>query len=124
MNRSMAATSFFLLGLGGLVACSSSPSSTETDVSRSAEAVSICNCPLETGDASCTCAPPADDDKRCRPGERWERGRCERGPKPECLAASDCTGPLPQLCEVCSDGGDGCAHFACVDGDCEIAFCP
>jgi hypothetical protein len=120
----MVVTSFLVLGFGGMVACSSSPSSPETSVSSSTEAVSICNCPLETGDASCTCAPTADEHERCRHGERWDHGRCERRPKPECVTAADCSGPLPQLCEVCADGGDGCAHFACVDGDCEIAFCP
>jgi hypothetical protein len=37
--------------------------------------------------------------------------------------ASICTGALPQLCEVCSGGGSGCAHFVVVNGMCEIRYC-
>jgi hypothetical protein len=37
--------------------------------------------------------------------------------------ASICTGALPQLCEVCSGGGNRCAHFVVVSGMCEIRYC-
>jgi hypothetical protein len=40
-----------------------------------------------------------------------------------CQTAADCDGPLPAVCEICADGGDGCAHFVCVGGACETAFC-
>ncbi len=40
-----------------------------------------------------------------------------------CTTAADCSGPLPQLCEVCDGGGSGCAHWACVAGQCDLAFC-
>jgi hypothetical protein len=40
-----------------------------------------------------------------------------------CQTAADCFGPLPALCEICADGGDGCAHFVCVGGACATAYC-
>jgi hypothetical protein len=40
-----------------------------------------------------------------------------------CQTAADCAGPLPAVCAICADGGDGCAHFVCVGGACETAFC-
>ena len=40
-----------------------------------------------------------------------------------CTSASQCRGALPMLCKVCGDGSDGCAHWACVAGKCEIAYC-
>lgn len=40
-----------------------------------------------------------------------------------CTRASQCHGPLPQICERCSDGHFACAHWACVDHRCEIEIC-
>lgn len=40
-----------------------------------------------------------------------------------CSTPSDCKGALPDLCMLCSDGGSGCAHFTCVDGECGLAYC-
>ena len=40
-----------------------------------------------------------------------------------CVTASDCKGALPALCEQCTDGSSGCAHFVCNSGSCEIAYC-
>jgi len=40
-----------------------------------------------------------------------------------CVTAADCKGALPALCELCTDGSDGCAHFTCKSGSCEIAYC-
>jgi hypothetical protein len=40
-----------------------------------------------------------------------------------CVTASNCRGPLPNLCKVCGDGSDGCAHWACVSGQCQIEYC-
>ena len=89
------------------MACSSE--SPETPVSTSNEALAICNCPLEMPDgAVCTCPGPDAGHAHVR----------------ECNHADDCRGPLPALCEVCPNGGDGCAHFECVKHHCEVAFCP
>ena len=41
----------------------------------------------------------------------------------ECAVPSDCTGALPALCELCTNGGSGCAHFTCNAGVCAIAYC-
>jgi len=38
-------------------------------------------------------------------------------------ATAACTGPLPDLCELCTDGSDGCAHWVVEDGKCEIQYC-
>ena len=40
-----------------------------------------------------------------------------------CATASDCKGPLPQLCEKCQDGTSVCAHWICAAGRCETALC-
>jgi hypothetical protein len=32
-----------------------------------------------------------------------------------------CTGPLPQICQLCSDGVSRCAHF---DENCNVVTCP
>ena len=40
-----------------------------------------------------------------------------------CVTAADCKGALPALCEQCTNGGSGCAHFVCNSGSCEIAYC-
>jgi hypothetical protein len=35
-------------------------------------------------------------------------------------AGVQCSGALPQLCELCANGSSGCAHF---DANCKIVFC-
>jgi hypothetical protein len=40
-----------------------------------------------------------------------------------CQTAADCHGALPQICQVCSNGSNGCAHFECTGGVCTIAYC-
>jgi Chaperone of endosialidase len=40
-----------------------------------------------------------------------------------CRQAADCRGPLPTFCQFCPDGSNGCAHWECRGGVCEIAFC-
>jgi hypothetical protein len=40
-----------------------------------------------------------------------------------CSTASDCTGLLPQFCQVCSDGSTSCAHWTCLSGHCSMAVC-
>lgn len=42
----------------------------------------------------------------------------------QCSTASDCTGVLPHICAMCSDGGVACAHYICVAGECRVAICP
>jgi hypothetical protein len=49
--------------------------------------------------------------------------RNESGGGNECSAASDCQGPLPQLCEVCASGKTACAHWVCQGGACETSIC-
>jgi hypothetical protein len=89
--------------------------------------------PPDTG-VGCACAEPA-----CAPGETCPLPVCDcdaGGPlptvdaapvvmdaRPGCLSASDCTGALPALAEQCSDGGYAAAHWECVNGGCETAFC-
>ncbi|HEY2708920.1 MAG TPA: hypothetical protein VGI95_12780 [Caulobacteraceae bacterium] len=42
----------------------------------------------------------------------------------QCHSATDCRAPVPQLCKVCGNGQEACAHFACVAGQCQIQYCP
>jgi len=51
-------------------------------------------------------------------------GSSENAVTSSCKTASDCHGALPDLCEVCSGGGSGCAHWECESGKCEIGYCP
>jgi hypothetical protein len=40
-----------------------------------------------------------------------------------CMTASDCHGPVPQLCKRCRSGRGGCAHCSCVARKCAIRYC-
>jgi hypothetical protein len=59
----------------------------------------------------------------CPSSQTWDSTLCECV-APSCTNASSCTGPLPQLCELCDGGGTGCAHWTCDVGVCRIAYCP
>jgi hypothetical protein len=78
---------------------------------------------LPFGDVGGTCVrgPVCDPPGPCATGTSWDTQSCSCAPS--CTIAADCTGALPALCASCSDGGYGCAHFACNAGRCETAFC-
>ena len=40
-----------------------------------------------------------------------------------CQTASDCSGVLPMFCRICADGSNGCAHWSCASGQCQVATC-
>jgi hypothetical protein len=40
-----------------------------------------------------------------------------------CVRASQCHGPLPDLCIKCPNGHNGCAHHACVHHKCVVRYC-
>ena len=40
-----------------------------------------------------------------------------------CSRASQCRGPLPQICERCSNGRTACAHWTCVAHRCVMQIC-
>ena len=63
---------------------------------------------------------PVCDPIPCPAGEVFSRELCKCV---GCATAADCTGLLPQLCQVCADGSTGCAHWSCVANRCEIATC-
>ena len=74
----------------------------------------------------CKCVPCVDT-VMCIQGDRFDTTVCgcvpNVAPNP-CSSATDCTGALPALCQQCADGGSGCAHFTCVAGQCQVAYCP
>jgi hypothetical protein len=35
-----------------------------------------------------------------------------------------CTGALPDICELCADGSSACAHYVVENGECVIQLCP
>jgi hypothetical protein len=46
-----------------------------------------------------------------------------------CTTDTDCQGSLPRVCQNCPlspDGqaSQGCAHWTCVEGQCQVAYCP
>jgi hypothetical protein len=61
------------------------------------------------------------DPIKCGPGTHWDTTSCQC--VSGCRTAADCRGLLPQLCKQCADGSFGCAHHACVAGQCEVAYC-
>jgi hypothetical protein len=63
---------------------------------------------------------PVCDPSVCPTGEVFSRDLCQCV---GCVTAADCTGPLPQLCEVCPDGSTGCAHWSCVANACDVETC-
>jgi hypothetical protein len=77
--------------------------------------------------------PPADakpaciDNVLCIQGDHFDPAICgcvlDKSPN-TCNNATDCVGALPALCQLCADGGTGCAHFTCVAGQCQVAYCP
>jgi hypothetical protein len=77
--------------------------------------------------------PPVDakpacvDNVLCIQGDHFDTTICGCVPNKSpntCNNATDCTGALPALCQLCADGGTGCAHFTCVAGQCQVAYCP
>jgi hypothetical protein len=40
------------------------------------------------------------------------------------LSSKKCKGPLPALCQVCSDGTTACAHWVVEHGVCTVEICP
>lgn len=63
----------------------------------------------------------------CIRGDHFDTTLCQCVPDAApivCNSATDCTGALPALCQQCADGGTGCAHFACVAGQCQVVYCP
>ena len=74
----------------------------------------------------CRCVPNVCvDNVLCVRGSHWNATACKCQPdQAACLKDSDCAGPLPQLCQVCSNGQAACAHWSCVSGGCAVATCP
>jgi hypothetical protein len=71
-------------------------------------------------DAACV------DNILCIKGDHFDSTLCKCVPNTSttnCSKASDCTGGLPALCEICANGSAGCAHFTCVAGQCQVAYC-
>jgi hypothetical protein len=71
-------------------------------------------------DMEVTGACPVCDPFVCPAGQVFNRTLCRCV---GCNTAADCSGVLPQLCEVCADGTTACAHFACVNNSCQVAIC-
>jgi hypothetical protein len=98
----------------------------------------LCKCvPNQDGAVS----PPVDagtcvETVLCIMGDHFDNKLCKCVPNQDgptrpdgsgglvCASAMDCTGALPDLCQICSDGGTGCAHFTCVANKCQVAYCP
>jgi len=84
----------------------------------------------------CKCLPNSDaavdagcvQTQLCIRGDHFDHTLCKCVPDASdggagCATAADCKGVLPLLCQQCSDGSAGCAHFTCVGGQCTIAYC-
>ena len=94
----------------------------------------LCQCVpnQDAGVALDTGAPAIDggaciDNVLCIRGDRFDNVLCKcvpYTPTQSCNQATDCTGALPALCQKCSDGSNGCAHFTCASRQCAIAYCP
>ena len=91
---------------------------------------SLCKC-VPNQDAGTV--PPVDtkpacvDNVLCIQGDHFDTTVCGCVPNASanpCNSATDCTGALPALCQQCADGSNGCAHFTCAAGQCQVAYCP
>jgi hypothetical protein len=71
----------------------------------------------------CTSAATCGAHEVCCNGECQPDGETCVAPPPQCATSADCTGGLPQLCEICGDGQSQCAHFECIAGTCEVVIC-
>jgi hypothetical protein len=78
----------------------------------------VCSEPSCPPGAPCPLPAPCECD-----GGSGEADAGSSGSGSGCETASDCNGPLPSLAERCSDGGYAAAHWTCVSGVCDIAFC-
>jgi hypothetical protein len=71
--------------------------------------------------------PACVDNVLCINGDHFDTTLCkcvpDTPPTASCSKATDCTGALPALCEKCANGSAGCAHFTCVAGQCQVAYC-
>jgi hypothetical protein len=92
----------------------------------------LCQC---VPDQDAGAVPPVDaqpacvDNVLCIQGDHFDMTLCKCVPDtspttPSCSNATDCTGALPALCQLCANGSPGCAHFTCVAGQCQVAYCP
>ncbi len=76
---------------------------------------------------ACRCVPDRTcvDNVLCVRGSHWDPAACRCVPNRPgaCTTAADCSGILPTLCMQCAGGTTGCAHWACVSGRCETAYC-
>jgi hypothetical protein len=45
-------------------------------------------------------------------------------PPPSVPPTPQCSGALPDICEICSDGVTQCAHFVVENGECVTQICP
>ena len=59
--------------------------------------------------------------RQSRTGRQFANRQAPFGP--QCTKAADCTGPLPDICEICSNGKSECAHHACESGVCVMEIC-
>lgn len=83
-----------------------------------------------TQDADCpagdVCGPPSPikcpPTALCIPARQCIPAPADAGVN-ACKTAADCHGALPDICEVCPNGGTACAHFVCMAGTCEVAIC-
>jgi hypothetical protein len=40
-----------------------------------------------------------------------------------CMQAADCSGYLPRLYQICSDGSTAAVHFECIQNQCRMVLC-
>ncbi|HEX3849413.1 MAG TPA: hypothetical protein VHW01_00520 [Polyangiaceae bacterium] len=108
-----------------LVGCSTSTPSPGGGGSSGCVETELCQTNAHWDPIACECLPDAPDGGSA--GEGGTSGATATGGASGgsfCSGDSDCQGPLPQICQVCSDGTTGCAHNECVAGKCEVSICP
>jgi len=129
-----------LASLPLLIACGGSPesgsqtSSTTEGLSGSTPAKKASPpTPECTGGLPDICEICADGKSECA---HWgiEDGKCvveicpgpstTPPPPPPPTPVPDCTGGLPDICEICADGKSECAHWGIEDGKCVVEICP
>jgi hypothetical protein len=108
-----------LMGAGFLAGCSTEAPSSGTGGSPGCVQTELCETTAHWDPIACSCVPNAVD-----AGAAGSSGAAGGSAGAFCSGDVDCQGPLPQLCQLCSDGKSACAHHECVVGHCEIVICP
>jgi hypothetical protein len=102
---------YILLAIGALAACGPDLAPTGTESSEQ----DLQDCPQ-------ACSQACPEGSYCQADANGCMS-CKVPAGDYCEQASDCKDAVPQFCQQCPNGSNGCAHWDCVSGACVIITC-